>query len=134
MERVVTVSLEGADIAYPLSVLSEVHVIDDARGDVDLVVWHAPGTSSALGASVIASGEDVGATGVFDPTLEGRKLSFRFKDGTFEDAETGSTWNILGQAIDGELEGRSLDPIVHGNHFWFAWAAFKPDTIIYRGE
>ena len=132
MERVVTVSFEGVDVAYPLSVLSEVHVVEDAPGGVDLVIWHVPGTSSALDAATIAQGEDVGATGVFDPVLDGRKLSFRFEDSAFVDEETGSTWNVLGQAIDGPLAGERLTPIVHGNHFWFAWAAFKPDTIVYQ--
>jgi hypothetical protein len=122
------------DVAYPLSVLSEMHVIHDMRDGVDLVVWHLPGTSSALGASVIAAGEDVGATGVFDPTLDGQKLSFRFEDGAITDEGTGSTWNVLGQAIDGPLAGETLIPIVHGNHFWFAWAAFKPETIVYQME
>jgi hypothetical protein len=134
MERVITVSVDGVDVAYPLSVLSEVHVIDDTQGGVDLVVWQLPGTSSALGASVIAEGEDVGATGLFDPNLDGQKLSFKFEDGAIVDEETGSTWNVLGQAVDGPLAGESLAPIVHGNHFWFAWAAFKPDTIVYRIE
>lgn len=134
MERVVTISFEDVDVAYPLSVLSEVHVVEDAPGGVDLVVWHVPGTSSALGASVIAQGEDVGATGVFHPTLDGRKLPFRFEDGAFVDEQTGSTWNVLGQAIDGPLTGERLKPIVHGNHFWFAWAAFKPDTIVHQIE
>jgi hypothetical protein len=134
MERVITVSVDGVDVAYPLSVLSEVHVIDDTQGGVDLVVWQLPGTSSALGASVIAEGEDVGATGIFDPNLDGQKLSFKFEDGAIVDEETGSTWNVLGQAVDGPLAGESLAPIVHGNHFWFAWAAFKPDTIVYRIE
>jgi hypothetical protein len=134
MERVVTVSLDGLDVAYPLSVLSEVHVIDDTQDGVDLVVWHLPGTSSALGASTIAEGEDVGATGVFDPNLDGQKLSFGFEDGAFVDEETGSTWNVVGQAFDGPLTGESLTPIIHGNHFWFAWAAFRPDTIVYQAE
>jgi hypothetical protein len=39
--------------------------------------------------------------------------------------------DILGQAIDGPLAGAQLTPIVHGDHFWFSWAAFKPDTVIY---
>jgi hypothetical protein len=26
--------------------------------------------------------------------------------------------------------GTQLDPVVHAAHFWFAWAAFKPDTEI----
>ncbi|MFQ5935910.1 MAG: DUF3179 domain-containing (seleno)protein, partial [Acidiferrobacterales bacterium] len=47
--------------------------------------------------------------------------------------QTGSTWNILGEAVDGPLTGKKLTPIVHANHFWFAWAAFKPDTEIYKG-
>jgi hypothetical protein len=50
------------------------------------------------------------------------------------DEETGSSWNVLGQAIDGPLAGKSLTPIVHGDHFWFARAAFKPDTIIYQAD
>ncbi len=134
MERVVTVALNGVDVAYPLRVLSEVHVIDDTQGGVDLVVWHLPGASSALDASIIAEAADVGATGVFDPHLDGQRLSFRFEDGAIVDEETGSTWNVLGQAVDGPLAGKSLTPIIHGNHFWFAWAAFKPDTIVYQME
>jgi hypothetical protein len=38
---------------------------------------------------------------------------------------------VLGQAVAGPLAGTQLTPIVHGDHFWFSWAAFKPDTIIY---
>jgi hypothetical protein len=48
------------------------------------------------------------------------------------DAETGSTWNIVGQATAGPLAGTQLEPIIHGDHFWFSWAAFKPDTVIYQ--
>jgi hypothetical protein len=134
VERVVTVSLadEAVDIAYPLTLLSAEGVINDTQGSQDLVVFHTSGTSSALGAGVIAQGEDVGATGVFDPNLDGRKLTFR-KDGEhIIDEETGSTWNILGQAVDGPLAGQELAPVVHGDHFWFSWAAFKPETIIYN--
>lgn len=134
VERVVTVSLdaEAIDVAYPLSVLSQSGVINDSQGGQDLVVFFTPGTSSALGSGVIANAEDVGATGVFDPTVNGRSLTFQQEGEQIVDAETGSTWNILGQAIDGELAGESLQPIVHGDHFWFSWAAFRPDTIIYE--
>jgi hypothetical protein len=137
MERVVTVALTGpsgetVDVAYPLSILADVGIINDAQAGHNLVVFHASGTSSALGASVIADGADVGATGVFDANLEGQELTFRRDGSAIVDEETGSTWNVLGQAIRGPLEGESLTPIVHGDHFWFAWAAFKPDTIIYK--
>jgi len=33
-------------------------------------------------------------------------------------------------ATAGPLAGQRLSPIVHGDHFWFSWAAFKPETII----
>ena len=39
----------------------------------------------------------------------------------------------MGEALEGEMAGKSLTPIVHGNHFWFAWGAFNPETLIYRG-
>ncbi len=140
VERVVTVSsdVEPAfvvetplDIAYPLSILSEVGVINDSQGGLELAVFHTPGTNSALDTRFIAEGEDVGATGVFNRALDGQVLTFK-KDGELiVDEETGSTWNVLGQAIDGPLNGAELTPIIHADHFWFSWAAFRPDTIIY---
>jgi hypothetical protein len=137
MERVVTVQLEDPfgkpfDVAYPLSILSEVGVINDKQAGLDLAIFHAGGTSSALGASVIAQGQDVGATGAFDASLDGQTLTFRSDGGQIVDDQTKSTWNVLGQATDGPLAGQSLTPIIHGDHFWFAWAAFKPDTIVYQ--
>ena len=63
----------------------------------------------------------------------GAIVSISSDGGKFLDLETGSEWNILGQAVDGPLAGSSLAPIVPGNHFWFAWAAFKLNTTIYQG-
>jgi hypothetical protein len=139
MSRVITISLEepgggDVDVAYPLSILADLGVINDKQAGRDLAVFYAPGTSSALDTSIIAEGADVGASGVFEAHLDGQKLSFRQEGGKIVDEETGSTWNILGQAVDGPLAGESLVPVIHGDHFWFAWAAFKPETIIYRAE
>ena len=72
--------------------------------------------------------------GYFDAGLNDQKLTFQWDDGKILDEQTGSEWNILGQAVNGELSGQQLTPIVHGDHFWFAWAAFRPDTIIYQGN
>jgi|GEM_PF-1862202 hypothetical protein len=33
----------------------------------------------------------------------------------------------------GPMTGERLTKIVHGDHFWSAWGAFKPDTLIYEG-
>jgi hypothetical protein len=135
MARVVTVNLpgEGLDLAYPLTILAEVGVINDRQAGQDLVVFHTPGTSSALDARDIAAGADVGATGVFDPNLNGRKLTFAREGDRIVDAQTGSAWNIFGQAVSGPLAGEALTRIVHADHFWFSWAAFRPDTLIYGG-
>lgn len=132
--RVVTISLNGVDVAYPLEALATSGVIHDAQGGQPLVLFHLPGTASALDARVIAEAADVGATGVFEPAVAGQQLTFRRENGRFVDTETGSTWNIVGQAIEGPLAGKQLTPIVHANQFWFSWAAFKPDTIIYGQE
>jgi hypothetical protein len=48
----------------------------------------------------------------------------------FRDRETGSTWDVLGRATAEPLAGRSLEPVEHVDTFWFAWAAFRPDTTI----
>ncbi|HJN91566.1 MAG TPA: DUF3179 domain-containing (seleno)protein [Dehalococcoidia bacterium] len=37
---------------------------------------------------------------------------------------------MAGEAVDGPLLGAQLEPLVHANHFWFAWVAFEPDTLI----
>lgn len=131
--RVVTVNLpeQGIDVAYPLTTLAESGVINDVQGEQALTVFHLPGTASALGASRIADAEDVGATGVFDPTVDWEVLTFSREGEFFIDAETGSKWNIVGKAVEGELAGQQLTQIVSADHFWFSWAAFRPDTIVY---
>lgn len=134
VERVVTVSLAdvGVEVAYPYSVLSALGVINDEQGGQPLVVFHKPGTVSALGAAQIAAADDVGATGVFNPVVDGQHLTFTRQGDVFVDNETGTTWRIVGQAVEGPLAGTQLEPIIHGDHFWFAWAAFKPETVIYQ--
>jgi hypothetical protein len=137
MERVVAVTLEGPnaetiDVAYPYSTLSEEGVINDTISGVSVVVFHEPGTSSAVNAASVAGGQDTGSTGVFNPYVNERKLTFKRRGKKTVDTRTGSHWNIYGQAVKGPLEGTQLESIVHADHFWFAWAAFKPDTIVYK--
>ena len=134
VERVIAVSMDGVDVAFPLSVLQEERVINYEVGERRIAVFHKFGTTSALDASAIAESRDVGAAGVFDAVLDGQTLTFGAEDDRIVDDQTGSVWDIFGNAIDGPLAGKNLAPVVHGNHFWFAWAVFKPDTILYQGE
>ncbi len=131
-ERVAAVTIGDVAAAFPFSVLEEEKVVNYTVNDQDLVVFHVSGTRSALDKTPIRESRDVGATGVFDSHLEGQKLTFRADGDKIVDEQTGTAWNILGQAIEGPLTGKKLIPIVHANHFWFSWAAFQPDTLIYR--
>jgi hypothetical protein len=78
-------------------------------------------------------GRDVGAATAFAAELDGRRLTFRREAAGIRDVETGSTWDVLGRAVAGELTGRQLTPVTGINHFWFSWAAFRPDTRVYGG-
>lgn len=92
-----------------------------------------PGTRYALDDLLIGNSDELGATGVFDTNLNGQKLTFRADRNNFVDNETESGWNILGEATKGPLAGKKLTAVVHANHFWFSWGAFKLDTKIYQG-
>ncbi len=132
MARITTVELNDEAVAYPNDVLKEAGVANDTVGGVDVVVFWQPGVASALDSGSIADGQDVGASTVFERMLNGQTLTFITDGQTITDEQTGSAWNILGQATAGELAGQQLTPVVKVDHFWFSWAAFRPDTRIYQ--
>lgn len=135
MERVVGVEIGGALRAYPFSVVAETGAINDTLGGQPIVVLHKSGTASALDTGAIAEGRDVGSSAVFLRRVEGQELTFSARsDGRFTDAETGSTWTLLGKAVDGPLTGTRLEQVLAFDHFWFAWAAFFPQTELYSAE
>ena len=134
MERVTTVTIGDVDAAFPFSTLGKEGAVNYMVNGRDVAVFFKSGTTTALGDVSIRDSRDVGATGVFDPILDGQKLAFRVHGESIVDVETGSVWNILGEAVEGPLAGKKLAPIVHADHFWFSWAAFKPDTKIYMGS
>jgi hypothetical protein len=107
-------------------------VVNDELAEQAVVIFFKSGVSSALDASRIDEGRDVGSTVVFDRRLDGQVLTFEALDnGIVKDAETGSSWNILGEALDGPLAGKQLNQVVAFDHFWFAWQAFYPETEIF---
>jgi len=130
--RVLALEFDGESVAYPYDLLSEKSVINDRVGGLDVAIFWATGTASALDAGVIAEGQDVGSAVAYDRILDGKLLSFRFDGEKIIDNETDSTWDILGRAVAGPLSGERLREVVSVNHFWFSWAAFKPETRIYQ--
>ena len=132
-ERVIgTGDAVGDPVAIPLELVLEAGVVETEVDGDPVIIWAAPGTASALDAGEVADGRDVGATGVFLAELDGDALEFRRDDGGFVDTGTGSRWNVLGTATAGPLVGRTLDRVEHVDTFWFAWAAFSPDTRLER--
>ncbi|MDP2727119.1 MAG: DUF3179 domain-containing protein [Dehalococcoidia bacterium] len=131
LERVIGMTTEGQSVAYPFSLLAEVGAVNDTLAGRPLVVFYDRGTVSPLDQSNISKSRAAGAAAVYDPRVNGETLVFDWRDGRILDRKTSSTWSVLGKAVEGPLEGRSLKPVVHGTHFWFAWAAFNPDTRLY---
>lgn len=134
MERVVALHEDGESWAVPFSELKETDFAEFRIAGRDIVVFFTPETVSSVDAQRIMNSREVGSTAVYSRIAAGRTLSFdpAEEDGEFRDRETGSLWNFSGVAVDGPLAGTSLDEVPHGNHFWFAWAVFRPETRVWE--
>ena len=130
VDRVVGVTIDTQDVAYPFTLLEQHPVINDTVNGKELAIFYAGGTLSPFAGFGYSAARVVGSTAVYEPFVDGEMLTFVVEDQIIVDRQTGSKWNILGQAVDGPLQGSQLTPVVHGNHFWFAWAAFNPDTLV----
>lgn len=124
-ERVVGVPSSDLDpgIAFPFGALTDRDgtfqvVAFSYEGAPGIVLWN----DDAQGGSAYRP-ETADATAVtLAPTASG-----------FEDAETGSTWTVEGEAVSGPLTGARLVPLERTyTAFWGAWAAFHPDTRLWE--
>ena len=130
--RVIGIERGSATAAITFKRLRRARV-EEVDVDGPVTVWHAAGTASGLDDQLVADGIDVGATGAFDPVVDGQLLHFEpVGKRRFRDNETESTWDVLGRAVEGPLAGRVLAPVVHVDTFWFAWAVFTPDATLLR--
>ncbi len=82
-------------------------------------------------ASLLILGIGDGPTRAFDRRVGNGTLEFHVENGRIFDVRTGSEWNIDGLATSGPLKGTQLKRVVGLSLFWFAWAAFYPNTDIY---
>ena len=132
VDRVVTVEIGAEAVAYAFSRLAGHPVVNDDVGNQPITVFYRTGVVSPLDRSSINDSKDVGAGVAFLRVLDGQELTFEWRDGEFRDVQTRSTWDITGRAVAGQLAGQQLRPLLHGNYFWFSWAAFKPDTRVWQ--
>ena len=130
--RVLALRDGGEGAVVPYDVLAEHRVVPFTFAGRELVALFEPGTASALDRPLIEEGRDVGATGVFVRSLDGRPLELSASpEGGFIDASTGAAFDILGRPTGGS--GAALEPVEHLDTFWFAAAAFYPDAEIIGG-
>lgn len=134
--RVLAGVIDDIPMAYPFEALVSDIIINDTIGTVSVVAMWQSGVASALDDSDIDTSRDIGTTVLYSREVDGQVLTFRYDEvnEVIIDAETGSIWNLFGEAIQGELEGAQLQQLIAAPHFWFAWAAFYPETEIYTVE
>ena len=131
MEKLVVVSDRKGYRAYPFSYLKKGPVVEDKAAGENIVVFFTPEGLSPVDAVDMSKSRATGAVGVFSPVVEGKRLRFRSKGNTIVDKETGSRWLVTGEAVEGTLKGKRLNPVEHGVYFTFAWLAFQPQTFVY---
>ncbi|MGQ0752131.1 MAG: DUF3179 domain-containing protein [Betaproteobacteria bacterium] len=131
MERVLGVSINEQTRVYPFAALTTTPVINDEVAGAPIVILSEEGVLSALDAEVIRDSRRIPAAAAYSRRLGDRTLSFERKQARTVDRETGSEWDIFGQATAGPLKGTRLRPVDSGVHFAFAWLAFHPRSEIY---
>lgn len=129
-QRVVGIEIDGAAKAYALEAVSGglATATNASIGDTDVVIFWKAGQSTALEESNVEEGRDVGSVAVYLPVVDDQALTFSVDGDGFVDDETGSEWNLAGEAISGELAGSRLEQVHHLDTFWFAWATYRPGT------
>jgi hypothetical protein len=118
--EVIGLSHQGIEKAYALEALRRQQVVNDQLGALPLVVVCDPT-------------RDI--VDVFERTPQEQVLTFTPGPPdaafTFQDAETGSVWNIKGEAISGPAQGQRLKPVAHASRvLWMIWYNFYPDTLL----
>ena len=120
-ELVLGLGFDTNSIAFPHSELRSQQLVHTSHAGDAAIVYFDPTTDTALAYGVVVDGEE---------------LSFKLieRDGReyFQDDQTGTLWvPFTGQALDGDLAGKSLERLHAINVFWFAWTDFYPHTSIW---
>jgi hypothetical protein len=129
-QRVVGIEIDGEARAYALEAVSggQATATNTSLGDTEVVIFWKAGQATALEESNVEEGRDVGSVTVYLSVVDDQDLTFTAEGDGFVDDQTGSQWNLAGEAIAGELTGSRLEQIHHLDTFWFAWATYRPGT------
>jgi hypothetical protein len=136
MERVLSVTIGDGNKIYPLTTLSRIKLVNDNFKSTPISIFAPSELLSVLDTSEIENARKVAEVTVWNRNSDAYEipLSFRLENGLIKDDQTGSSWNVLGKAVDGPLMDTQLLSVESGVHFAFAWLAFNPDSEIYSTE
>ena len=78
---------------------------------------------------VITLQSDTASFNVLNRNVGTQTLSFVLNDsGGMTDTNTGSSWTLAGECIDGALKGERLSAVQASQEFWHSWKTFHPHT------
>jgi len=112
---VLGLSINNVNKSYSFEAFNQTGIVADSVGNQKVVFFVRELTSARA----------------FSPVLDGRSLSFQYLDGTYTDIQTHSVWNYDGVAVSGPFQGKILTRFVTITSFWFAWATFYSNTLVY---
>jgi hypothetical protein len=107
--------------AYPLSVLTPHHIVNEEIGETPILAAYCPACRSGY---------------IFDPVVKGKRLTFepvtvRRRNMVMKDRETGSVWqHETGACLMGELKGEQLELLPSELCNWKSWVAEHPETTL----
>ena len=110
-----TVITGGMEKAYPVELMGDAVANDIVGGEPVVVFSRADGMFGTA----------------FSRLVGGEALTFSIARGVITDAETGSTWSLFGEAVEGELSGASLRSLPTRRAFWFSIAIAVPGIEIW---
>jgi len=114
-DEVLGLSVGGVNRAYSARALGNA-AVNDSLGGEEIVVFTT---------------ENGPAAAAYLANAGGGKLSFSYADGGYRDEDTGSLWNLSGEAVSGPLQGATLEPLPGRYTFWFAYIAAFPDADVH---
>ena len=122
-DRVLGLRHGGTPRAYPLVAMGERAAINDQIGDLALLIVWSRDADLAIPYDRVVDGQEL--TFTIDTTT-----GFPF---TLVDNETGTRWNVKGEAIEGIHAGKRLRQVPAYTAFWFAWVTFWQNTEVWGG-
>lgn len=118
-EPIFGLEIGNKEMAFSLSTLRHVHVVNIVVAGEPIVIVHQPASDT---------------TTAFVAQFHGRTLKFRATNTQVTrliDVQTLSRWNAYGLCVSGHLKGARLKPLILEPEFWFAWSEFHPHTALY---